>query len=1114
MAAKKRWIFVTVIGLFIAGVVAFTTVLNTSSFRSSYLEAETENNLVVLETILKKIEYGLRYGKQLTNYYDLDTVFAEAEKYCSSDAFFVCDSEGGGLYGGEVPSWAPSLFGENHATYNEEDKTWILSPIRKNEAVVGYAGIRFTPDQAEAGSRITQMYRFALYVSLGGILLFVLLFLLIRHNMEPKKLLRIIIPVVLAVNLLIVWNVHVAFRDGYHSIADRMAEKLITRNAEEIDALIGKGVRYRDISDTDEAFLRMVELEQIDQMGIGVTPEDGAMNRQLARDSEGTQYYLSIRISEKYVNDKVNAATLNVIVSSVTGIMIAYELLIFMMGILVESKKDRRHRYEQTGDQDLEHVELVRGLSFFFSAFRYMSVAFMAVVLAEIYSPVVLFGHEIPYEIVMSFPLSLQVFVSMISSFLSGLLIDKRGWKRITMFGVLIMTVGTLLSSFAREPIPFIVAQMVVGMGLGFAKVGIDIYAVAVSSEQNMALYTANSNAAIIVGFSCAASVGALLAGVFGYSGAYQVMTVTGAIVFFLIYAYGMDVLQVRKKKPEEGRQKIGFDLRFVSYILCIVAPYSFIMMFVDYFFPVFAVSKGMTMDVIGVVMLLYGMATAYIGTWICKKQGEKTGPKVMMTLCLSALGIIIGVFSQNEYVILAATIVLAIGVVDGIMPSMQFEYLYHLPLSQKIGFSRTLGIEGLFSSLIGAAAPVVFSLVMMHGGLTVIAAVVLICAALFFLLNRKGEKAKPMLGLLLAAGLLFSFTAVKAEGKRIGFCQAESYYEFDYQIYEIGAALQERGALKPAENRTVSRGDPARSVWNTLCASTGDFEFVPEAFADLSTAGWSRLSEEEQAQKFRALMEEYKIDLLITMGTAGGLFVKENTEIPYMNFLASDPVGSEIVSDAEFSGSDRGWAHVSVGIDGRALSVMRDIFAPAKIGIVYDMEDPEAYIYSSASSVDTHAVKNDITVVRRSVSDSIDDSDEMYEAYKADMLQAHKELAAEDIDLYILTTSLLEPEDFAPVLAPLVEKGIPVFSINSTEDVRYGATAAVEMCDYTNIGRFTADALLAWKDGAGLDTISQIYDTAPFLVFNIDTLQKSGIRLPLNVLLSASVIYGRYGEE
>lgn len=1110
---SKKWIFAAVVGLFIAAVVFFNTVLNMSSFRSSYVEAETENNLVVLETILERIEYGLKYGKQLDNYYDLDSIFADAEKYCHSDAFFVCDSEGKGLYGAEVPEWASSRFEEEYTTYEEDGETWLLSPIRKGIRIVGYAGIRFTPDLEEANRMTSDMYKSAIWISLLGIALFVILFCLVKHEMKPKRLLQIIIPVVLLVNLLIGVNVHLAIRGGYQSIADRMAEKLITKNADDINALIGKGVRYSDISDTEETFRRLAELEQIDEVSMAAAEEDGALTRPLLTDSEGGQYFLSCRVSEDYVNGKVMAATLNVVVSSVTAIMISYELLIFLLGVLVEEKKDRKRKYEQTGELDLEHVELVRGLSFFFAAFRYMSVAFMAVVLASMIdtATVNFFGLEIPKEIVMSLPLSMQVLISMLTSFLSGLLIDRRGWKRVTMFGVLVMCAGTLLSAFAKAPIPFILAQMVVGVGLGFAKMGIDIYAVAVSSEHDMSIYTANANASIIVGFSCAASVGALLAGVFGYSGAYIAMTVTGVIVFLLIYIYGMDVIQVRKEQAEPAgkKQKIGFDPHFISYILFIVIPYSFIMMFVDYFFPVFAVDKNVSLEVIGVVMLLFGMATAYIGTWICKKEGSKVRPAVLMSACLLVLAVTIGVFSFEQHVLLAAAIVLLIGVADGIMPSMQFDYLYHLPLSQRIGFSRTLGIEGFFSSLIGALAPVVFSIVMMMGGsgLSIVAAAVLACTALFFLHNK--NKAQKVVCLLLLAGLVLAGTTADAE--RIGYLQAESYYEFDYQIYEIAASLDEKIA---AEDGGLTRGDQARKVWDRLCETSGDFEFVPEAFVDLSTAAWARMSEEEQAEKYKALMEENRIDLVITMGTAGGLFVKDSTEIPYMNFLASDPVGSEIVAGAELSGSSRGWAHVSVGIDERALSVMHDIFRPKKIGIVYNLDDPESYIYSSASSVDEYARQNRVEVVRRSVSDDIDDSEEMYEEYKAAMLAAHRELAEEGIDLYILTTSLLEPEDFAPVLEPFVEKGIPVFSVNSTEDVRYGATAAVEMCDYANIGRFAAEAMQEWKEGKGLDGISQVYDTAPFLVLNIDTLQRSGLKLSLDVLLSASEIYGRYGEE
>lgn len=200
--------------------------------------------------------------------------------------------------------------------------------------------------------------------------------------------------------------------------------------------------------------------------------------------------------------------------------------------------------------------------------------------------------------------------------------------------------------------------------------------------------------------------------------------------------------------------------------------------------------------------------------------------------------------------------------------------------------------------------------------------------------------------------------------------------------------------------------------------------------------------------------------------------------------------------------------------MDERALAVMEDLFAPQKLGIVYNTDDPAAYIYSSAQAVDKYAELQGVAVETISVSDNFAETPEAYAEYVNDMKMAHEQLANEGIDVYIMTTSLLEPEDFNVVLAPFVEKGIPVFSVNNTEDVRYGATAAVEMLDYPNIGHFAAETIKRYAEGKPLEELNQKYDTAPFLVLNIDTLQRSKIQLPLYVLLSASNIYQNYTGE
>ena len=96
---------------------------------------------------------------------------------------------------------------------------------------------------------------------------------------------------------------------------------------------------------------------------------------------------------------------------------------------------------------------------------------------------------------------------------------------------------------------------------------------------------------------------------------------------------------------------------------------------------------------------------------------------------------------------------------------------------------------------------------------------------------GEKGRAMKRLLYLLLAVVLigvlLLSCSKLRQKpepaasgAKRIGYCQAESYYEFDFQIYEIAAALEEQGVLELPES-AAERGTAAREVWLALCAAS-----------------------------------------------------------------------------------------------------------------------------------------------------------------------------------------------------------------------------------------------------------------------------------------------------
>ena len=140
--------------------------------------------------------------------------------------------------------------------------------------------------------------------------------------------------------------------------------------------------------------------------------------------------------------------------------------------------------------------------------------------------------------------------------------------------------------------------------------------------------------------------------------------------------------------------------------------------------------------------MMINGIGTAYLGAVLCPKLSAKYSPTHLMPVLLVILSGVILIFAFKNMVLFAILVVFMIGTADGIMPSIQFEYVYKLPFSKKKGFSKALGIEGFFSNLIGAIAPVIFGVVMIYGsgGLAVVSVAVLALSALFWFVNSKNR--------------------------------------------------------------------------------------------------------------------------------------------------------------------------------------------------------------------------------------------------------------------------------------------------------------------------------------------------------------------------------------
>lgn len=342
----------------------------------------------------------------------------------------------------------------------------------------------------------------------------------------------------------------------------------------------------------------------------------------------------------------------------------------------------------------------------------------------------------------------------------------------------------------------------------------------------------------------------------------------------------------------------------------------------------------------------------------------------------------------------------------------------------------------------------------------------------------------------------------------RIGYCEGEAYYEFDEQLYYLLRGMEEEGLLEGIiDSKAINENSSSKVIWNYVCKldqSGWKVSMEPDSFINLSDAEYLEKKETQLTEELRQKLKNQQIDLMITMGTTAGLVCKELTpDVEVMNYMAADPLNAGIIQDTNTSGVEGMWAHLDPDAFSRTLEIMNDILMPRKVGIVY-ADNEEAYIYSGASYVEEFCEKHNIAMERYYVDDDI--NEEEYGTYVQNMIKASENLA-EKADVYLMTSSLLREKDYEKVLAPLYDKKIPVYSLNSTEDVRYGAMMAAESSDYENIGRFGANVMVEYTRGTPLKELEQVYKTAPSLYINYKAARRIRHCFDFTILRSANIV-------
>lgn len=737
MTAEAKKVKITLVIIFlllIIVVLGFTGLLNVNSFQKNYTDSLVSSYAVVGRETVRKIEYAVKYGKPLDNFLGIEELLGEVkEDLPEIDNVYIVLRDGAYIYDikGSVRNQqltyeltvAPDFDPHSSASYQmllKQEKYHLMLPIKaKDEKVLGYMDIVFhktVVNEAIQENVQRLVYSFIVLAAIGGLILLLFnntAFIISREGRVNRKKFITVIFILLGILQIIYGCInYTVLRNAYIEIATENINAVSRIVQNDIQSVINKGVPYSKFYKIEDYMKNIIEVvPEIQEISIVDEGNDVIFrtthididNRQtmetpysfrfpLVEDIENARYSLQVELSNGYLKNRMQEIILDVLTIFVTSIFFMVEITFFILKIF-EKKISRREdigKYE--GDIKEVDTSIVRPLSFLLFIALFMPNAFIPVMMQEIYKPIL----GLSKNVIIGLPISVNFLFGAIATIIAGILIDKKGWRRIFIIGVVFFSIGTFFSGFTASPSLFILSRGIAGAGYGFLLMALRGFVLTNPMDKREGLAALNSG--LYSGINCGVVVGAMLADRVGYSQVFywSILVIILSAIFAVIFVPNINDGNKSKdleKKVNGCSLKTFLSNRQVfSYFLLILIPTAICSMFLDYFFPIFAKEAGISLSNIGRAFLINGLCIVYLGPILSQSIGKYFNDKKSMLIgCMLVVGGLM-IFTVNATLVTAFIGVFLLGIADSFGLVAQTNYFLGLKASVDLGQGQALG--------------------------------------------------------------------------------------------------------------------------------------------------------------------------------------------------------------------------------------------------------------------------------------------------------------------------------------------------------------------------------------------------------------------------------------
>ncbi|BEP29039.1 MFS transporter [Helicovermis profundi] len=764
--------------LLIITIMSVTSFININSFQKNLIESEVASVVVKGNEFISKLQYALKYGKEINNFYGMNSLIKDWKDHyeeVDNASILLMDGEIKYAYNKidnydskNIISSIPFNEGEKYKIINESGKIEILLPIydSTNTQIAAY---KIALNNKIINSKLSYYTNKLIKIA---IILIIFAFIILgifsikgsyvkNGQISKNRILIIILSVVGLIQILYSVYSYNMFSSAYVDLSKNIGISTINSIDRDITKIINNGVTYSQIGEYEDYLNNIAELiPQIESINLTqLTAEEDDFKYRFNEkdlkvekftivDSENKCALINIKIDKAYIKSALRIILLDSITIFATSFFFMVEIVLFLILYIMNANKKYMRNHEKSSSFATTSYTggNLRILSYIVYTACYMPVSFVPLVMKELYTSMSGGGTS---DFLMGLPISIVFFTGALFTVVGGKLIDNIGWKKVMYIGTGILIVSTIASGISNNVFLFILSRGFYGVGYALIYISMRSFSASFKDETSKKNGFASITAGVYAGVNTGAVFGAILMEKIGYRSVFLISSVIMGIAVLIIRFYFWESAEDKESHKHINRgksintsekEKLGI-LKFLSnpsiigFFLLITVPMAMTVIFLDYFYPVYASEFKIGTGTIGRAYLINGIFVAYISPILLKYMGNKLSKlkSVVFSMLLVSASFIVFAMLNSPLGMLLASAILGLG--EGVGLASQTEYYLNLKATTYIGKGEALGYYSNIRKISQTFGPQIFAILLIFGynvGIGILGIITLVFVTLF----------------------------------------------------------------------------------------------------------------------------------------------------------------------------------------------------------------------------------------------------------------------------------------------------------------------------------------------------------------------------------------------